>query len=68
MKWVYTLVIAVYFVVAGWVVCYDLSHPELWTDWRHDVRWHGPAMAAVVLIYVAFVIYAVVNDNRNKRR
>lgn len=29
-------------------LCYDLNHPELWSDWQHDPRIYGTAAILVL--------------------
>jgi hypothetical protein len=37
-------------------LCYDLAHPELWSDWQHDPRLYG--IPAIVLgpLFVWFYV------------
>ncbi len=52
------------FVIAGvlWcgsVVYGDLTSPERWGDWSHDVRWYGPLLLLVIVVQIAIVVNAL---------
>lgn len=57
-QWRRLLVILAVLCWYGPVIYTDLTHPELWGDWRHDPRWYGPAMILVALAQVAVCVSA----------
>lgn len=53
--------------LTGWsltIFVYDLTHPEIWGDWKHNPKWSGPAAA----IFVPLVIWVYVSSEHDRRR
>jgi hypothetical protein len=46
----YTLFFLFLLVTLFGNLAYDLTHPEIWSDWKHDPRWYGPALVVLVLL------------------
>jgi hypothetical protein len=62
---IYAVVGALSIVVlpVGFVMnlCYDLNHPELWSDWEHDPRIYGTA----AILALPLFLWALVRKYRN---
>jgi hypothetical protein len=57
----YFFFVAVHAWILG-VFTYDLTHPEIWCDWKHDPRWYWP------LLVVYFLILALICRQSWRRR
>lgn len=55
----------VWFVIQ---LCYDLAHPELWSDWRHNPRLYVTEVIILVGIAVPVILWCVAVDYRRTRR
>jgi uncharacterized membrane protein YidH (DUF202 family) len=42
----------------GPIIYNDVTHPELWSDLRHDPRWYGTGLILVAVAGVALVVSA----------
>ena len=61
MKKLFHLFDRLFFVsVTGWLIIiffYDLTHPEIWGDWKHNPKWSGPAFVIFVPLFIWVYVF-----------
>jgi hypothetical protein len=66
MKLFWQLLFFAFLIGAPLRICYDVAHPDLWSDWQHHPAW-GVPLTLVVAFMVGLYVWAWREDRRRAR-